>query len=374
MDRNINRSRPPAEDVDHPDHRVDFHLSPGDIQAVRFGVSPGHELAHAVRILLRPAQHPLQWGWLRQVRDQVPREPLALLAQVIGADGYIPDFLTTDARWDLTPADELAALLAAPIPGILIDLDKRIARSSGAHRAALQRMREEPERTRALVARAWERVWDAVLDPVWPQLERILRADIAVRARTITTDGIARMAGGLHRTVQWSDGAVRVQLRRHSEDVDCRGSGLVLVPSVMSSWGCMVVTEPPAQPTVFYPARGVTAGWARDSAELEGALGALLGPVRSGILLRAHLARTTSQVAADAGIAVSTASHHLTVLRDAGLVASTREGNRMLHLRTPLGEALVGGEALTGEPDHPRASRPRAPSRRARRSRPTPAT
>jgi hypothetical protein len=332
----------PVEGVDHPDHRVDFHLSPGDIQAVRFGISPGHELTHAVRILLRPGQHPLQWGWLRQVRDRVPREPLALLAQVIGADGYMPDFLTADARWDMTPADELAALTAAPIPGVVVDLGKRIVRSTGTTRAALVLMREDPVRTRALVARAWSQVWDAVLAPMWPQLERMLRADIAVRARTATSDGLARMAGGLHRTVQWSDGAVRVQLRRHSEDVDCRGSGLVLVPSVMSSWGCMVITEPPAQPTVFYPARGVTAGWARDSAELEESLGALLGPVRSGILLRAHIARTTSQVAADAGIAVSTASHHLTVLRGAGLVTSSREGNRMLHLRTPLGEALVG--------------------------------
>lgn len=339
MNRNIGG---PIEDVDHPDHHVDFRLSPGDLQAVRFGISPGHELTHAVRILLRPAQHPLQWGWLRQVRDRVPREPLALLAQVVGADGYMPDFLTADARWDMTPADELAALRAAPLPGILLDLNKRIARSTGAQRAALEAMRDHPARTRALIAQAWERVWDAVLASVWPQLERMLRADIAVRARTVTSDGLARMAGNLHRTVQWSDGAVRVQLRRHSEDVDCRGSGLVLVPSVMSSWGCMVITESPAQPTLFYPARGVTAGWARDSADLARSLGALLGPVRSDILLRAHTARTTSQVAADAGVAVSTASHHLTVLRGAGLVASAREGNRMLHLRTPLGEALVG--------------------------------
>ncbi|MGB3374595.1 MAG: transcriptional regulator, partial [Microbacterium sp.] len=200
MHRNSDGMRAPIEGLDHPDHRVDFRLSPGDIQAVRFGISPGHELTHAVRILLRPEQHPLQWGWLRQVRDRVPREPLALLAQVIGADGYMPDFLTADARWDMTPADELAALVAAPIPGILVDLNKRIARSSGTLRAELQQMREDPTRTRTLVAHAWEQVWDAVLAPVWTQLERMLRADIAVRARAITTDGLAGMAGGLHRT------------------------------------------------------------------------------------------------------------------------------------------------------------------------------
>src|SRR5690606_11021174 len=123
---------------------------------------------------------------------------------------------------------------------------------------------------------------------------------------------------------------------------DCRGSGLVLVPSVMSSWGCMVLTEPPAQPTLFYPARGVTAGWARDATETADALGAMLGPARAGLLLDARITCTPSQVARETGIALSTASHHLTILRDAGLIASERDGARMLHLRTPLGEAMGG--------------------------------
>lgn len=332
----------PREGVEHPDHRVEFHLSPGDIQAVRFGISPGHELAHAVRVLLRPEQHPLQWGWLRAVRDRLPRAEFGLLASVIGDDGYLPDFLTAAARWDMTPDAELAALREAPLGPMRVDFGKMVLRSAGARQEALLSMQRQPARARSMIADAWSAVWDAALAPVWPQLERLLRADIAVRARTIATAGIAGMAGDLHPQVTWGAGAVRVSLRRHSEQVDCRGSGLVLVPSVMSSWGCMVLTEPPAQPTLFYPARGVTAAWARGATEIADALGALLGPARAGILLDAGTARTTSQVARDAGIATSTASHHLTVLRDAGLIGSERDGARMLHLRTPLGEAMVG--------------------------------
>ncbi|MGF2950157.1 ArsR/SmtB family transcription factor [Microbacterium alcoholitolerans] len=337
MTRNI-----PLEGVEHPDHRVKFRLSPGDIQAVRFGISPGHEMVHAVRAMLRPAQHPLQWGWLRQARERVPAEPFRLLADVIGADGYLPDFLTATPRWDLTPEEELLALRTAAVAGMRVDFGKMVLRSTGERRAALRRMQGHPEHARALIAEAWERVWDALLAPLWPQLERILRADVAVRSRTSATEGIGRMASGIHPSVSWSDDAVRVSLRRHSEDVDCRGSGLVLVPSVMGSAGCMVLTEPPAQPTLFYPAHGVTAGWAGDTADTASALAALMGGARAEILLAAHVARTTSQVAADAGIAVSTASHHLGVLRASGLVTSTRDGARMLHLRTPLGEAVVG--------------------------------
>lgn len=330
------------EGVEWEHHRVDFHLSPGDIQAVRFGISPGHELAHAVRVLLRPEQYPLAWGWLKNVRDRLPGDAFGVLAHVIGADGYMPDFVTTTARWDLGPDDELAALREAPLAGMRVDLGKMVVRSSGRRQEALRRMQDDPARARAMIADAWAEVWEAAMAPVWPQLERILRSDIAVRSRTIATEGLAAMASGIHPQVSWGDGSVRVRLRRHSEDVDCRGGGLVLVPSVMSSWGCMVITEPPAQPTLFYPARGVTAGWAADAEDLVRALEALIGPVRAGILLTAHVPRTTSRVAAEAGIAVSTASHHLTVLRDAGLIVSTRDGARMMHLRAPLGEALVG--------------------------------
>ena len=95
-------------------------------------------------------------------------------------------------------------------------------------------------------------------------------------------------------------------------------------------------------PTLFYPAHGVTATWARDASDATAALGALLGPARARILLEAHEPRTTSQIARDTAVALSTASHHLTVLRNSGLITSVRDGARMLHTRTPVGEALVG--------------------------------
>ncbi len=321
---------------------MDFRLAPNDISAIRFGISPGHELSHAVRVLQRPADQPLQWGWLRAVRDRVPREAFELMVVIIGADGYFPDFLTTTPSWDMDPAAEAARLRAVRPELLRADLTKMLARSTGRRHEAIMRMYEHPIRARGMIADAWTELWEALLAPVWPQLDRILRADIAVRARRIATDGIAAMAGALHESVTWHDEAMRVRMRLHSEVVDCRGSGLVLVPSVMSSHRCAVLTEPPAQPTLFYPAQGVTATWARDAAEASRSLGALLSPMRAQILLTAHDPRTTSQVAADCGLAVSTASHHLAVLRHSGLIASERAGARVMHVRTPLGEALVG--------------------------------
>lgn len=321
---------------------MDFRLAPDDISAIRFGVSPGHELCHAVRVVLRPHEHPLQWGWVRTVSDRVPRESFDLLALVIGEDGYFPDFFTTTPTWDVTPEDEAARLREVPAELMRADLAKMVLRSTGARQRAIVRMREQPERARELIADAWLEVWAALLAPVWGQLERLLRADIAVRARRVATGGVASVVGGLNRSVEWHGDAVRVAMRRHREVLDCRGSGLVLVPSVMGA-RCSVLTEPPAQPTLFYPAQGVTETWTRDAAEASRALAALIGPARAGILLAAHAPRTTSQVAADHGLAISTASHHLAVLRRAGLMQSARDGARVMHVRSPLGEAIVGG-------------------------------
>ncbi|MGN6272941.1 MAG: DUF5937 family protein [Protaetiibacter sp.] len=320
---------------------VRFRLAADDLNAVRFGVSPGHELCHAIRVLQQPEQHPLQWGWLRAVRTRVPRDAFELLALLIRRSGYFPDFLTAPPSWDTTPEDEAARLREISDEMFVTDMTKVIARSTGAARSAVQRLLERPDRTRAVIADAWLAMWEAVLAPVWPQLERVLRSDIAIRSRTMATRGMGAMASELHDQVTWEASSVVVELEAFSLDLDCRGSGLVLVPSVMGR-RCTVITDAPSLPTIFYPA-GLTATWARDLGAAEDALSALLGPTRAAILLTGHDARTTSRVASEAGIAISTASHHLGVLADAGLIRSDRDGSRVLHVRTPLGEALIAG-------------------------------
>ena len=172
---------------------------------------------------------------------------------------------------------------------------------------------------------------------------RLLRADIAVRARRSSDAGLAEMASTLHSTVSWSDEVVRVQMRFHEEVVHCDGTGLVLAPSLMMpNRGCSVLTERPAQPTIFYPAHGVSESWHHDRSAALDALTALLGQARARLVLELQQPLSTSECAELTGLAVSTASHHLTVLRDAGLVDSRRTGVRVLHTRTPLGEALAG--------------------------------
>jgi DNA-binding transcriptional ArsR family regulator len=326
-------------------NRVRFRIRAADVSAIRFGVSPGHELCHAVRVLLDPSSHPLQWGWLRAVRGSLPRRSFEYLATVIGREGYFPDFLTAAPFWDMTPEEEAERLRRVPPEAVRADLTKVLARSRGRRHALVADMFAHPERTRALVSDAWTAVWEAALAPHWPQIRRLLGADIDLRVRRMGAGGVAAMVGTLHESVGWHRDAIEVGMRRHDEDVACEGSGVVLTPSVMSAPHCSVLTEPPVQPTLFYPVHGLSASWTREGTAAAQALEELLGSGRARVLLALDGPRSMSEVAGDCAMAVSTASHHLSILRRSGLVEGRREGTRVMHARTPLGEALVSGGA-----------------------------
>lgn len=319
---------------------VEFRLTPGDISAIRFGVSPGMELAGAVRTLVDPGRHPLHWGWVRAVRDQVPARAFALLGTLIRSDGYLPDFLTSTPGWELTPEAELERLAATDLDGVRRDLAKVLERSSGRGRELVADLAEDPARTRAAVAEAWEQTWTALMAPHWPALLRLLRADIGTRSRRISEHGLAAMVDTLHDQVAWDGDAVLITLRAHGEVVDCTGTGLMLVPSGFLR-SCAAVTELPAHPMLFYPAHGVSETWSRSGSDGAAALAALLGEGRARVLGSLAEPLSTSETAQACGLAVSTASHHLAVLREAGLVDSRRTARMVVHVRTPIGDAVV---------------------------------
>ena len=321
---------------------VTFRLAPDDLSAIRFAISAGHELVHAVRVMANPQLHPLQWGWLQRARDLVPRDDFPLLRLVVGDDGYIPDFFTVTPGWDTAPETEIDRFAGHDPALVAADLRKRVERSTGSQRRVLEAMTVDPVRARAVIAAAWRSFWAATMAAYWPRIERLLRADIGVRAQRMSQSGTGEMIATLHEAVTWSADSVQVRLHRHEEILDCSGSGLVLVPSVMAR-GCAVLTAPPAQPTLFYSAHGVCADWTTRAVERTDALCALLGEGRARTLLAVEQPRSTTEVARTCGLALSTTSHHLAILSASGLVDGRRVGARVLHARTALGEALVTG-------------------------------
>lgn len=102
-----------------------------------------------------------------------------------------------------------------------------------------------------------------------------------------------------------------------------------------------MIVDQPCQPTLVYNARGTATLGLRGPARAPDALGRLLGTNRAALLDALSIPGTTTGLAGRFGWAASTVSAHLTVLKDAGLLTSRRDGYRVRYRRTPLGEALV---------------------------------
>lgn len=133
---------------------------------------------------------------------------------------------------------------------------------------------------------------------------------------------------------------LEVDAWQHGE-VRLGGHGLILVPSPFAGPRPRVLIAPDRPALVVYPVAPPAAPAARRSP--ADPLVALFGRTRSAVLLQAARPgrHTTSTIAREVGISVSSSSEHLSALRAAGLVASRRDGGAIVHRATALCRELV---------------------------------
>src|SRR4051794_18622272 len=214
---------------------------------------------------------------------------------------------------------------------------------------------EDLARTRFAISPMWEVVqmgrlcdtleeyWRIALEPCWLRVRSLLDSDIGHRARCLTDGGPVSLFEGLYRTVSWHGDRLAVD-QDYDETMALQGRGIVLVPSAFCWERTMVITTPPWQPTLVYPARGVAMLWAPGEAAPEG-LASLVGRTRAELLVALDAPRSTTELAERLEVTPGGASQHLSVLRGAGLVSGNRDGRSVLYVRTPLADRLVAGEA-----------------------------
>ena len=130
-------------------------------------------------------------------------------------------------------------------------------------------------------------------------------------------------------------------------ELQLEGRGLSLVPSVFTGKLPNLIhdpTQPSATPRLLLPASDerVRAGGLWDGPRSNGAaLAALVGRNRAAVLGAVAGGCTTTELAGKVGISIAAASQHASVLRDAGLITSCRQGGAVLHALTPLGADLI---------------------------------
>lgn len=198
----------------------------------------------------------------------------------------------------------------------------------------------------------------SAVEPYWPRILSRLQAEQAGHARTLAEHGAEAMLAGLPPGFRWRPPVLAVGQGALTGTVELGGRGLLLVPSVFCRTGPATYTsevDPQAPPVLFVPViRSVTDAAALLTTPeygLDKALAALLGRTRAHALDAIGRGPcTTGQLAERISASVPTASEQATVLRQAGLVATTRHGSAVRHTLTPLGSALLEGRHFQAPP------------------------
>jgi DNA-binding transcriptional ArsR family regulator len=267
------------------------------------------------------------------------RPAMSLLRGLVPPSGNFPDFLTPyhlvktiDAGCEAvacTGRARLAADLAATFAGRPAPPWARLL--ARGDRGLL-----------AEVVRAVRTGHDLIVAPHWDEVRPVVAADRARRSRQLVSCGPDELLPSLPGVLGWDGQVLRT---RYPEDrtVDLAGRGLMLLPSYFC-WGNPITwIDPELPPVLVYQAHGSVVRGDAD-VEVPARLVSLLGRTRAeclGLLLTPH---TTSELAQRLGTSVGTASKQATVLRAAGLIASTRRGGAVVHNTTSLGIALLIGE------------------------------
>jgi DNA-binding transcriptional ArsR family regulator len=316
--------------------RIRIQLPGAELARVRFAISPVYETVMALAALIRPGVHAVHLPWVRWAGPRLSTvEHLPLLRALVGRDGFKPGFLMPAPTSRLPDMDEELRTVRSTSPADARDDTARLTS------ALAREFHADPRAGLPLVAAALRQCYDLVVAPHWDRMVRLLDADIAARARALAAGGFERLFTDLHDDVVWTGEELVVHPRQSpSTTVSVRGHGLVLCPSVFCWPRVTASTNPPTVGTLRYPARGVATLWEAVEPAPE-ALATLIGRTRAAILMRLATPQTTGGLAAGLGITAGAVSQHLTVLRDAGLVATHREGRTTLHLRTERANTLV---------------------------------
>jgi hypothetical protein len=311
---------------------IELGMGPQDVLHLRFAVSPLWETLAAVRAVSVGPMPQVMQPWRRLVDP--PLTPLLTAVQA-GAT-YTPDFLTPPPRaGERSVEDEIALVAETPLAVVRDEL-RRCRLSGGRLLPALS-----PGRARDQLVSEMRRAWAQLLQPHWPRLHRVLATDVDHRSRRLVTGGLAALLADLHPAVAFQDGTLRVR-GPVKERRELQGEGVVLMPSLFGTGRPLVILDPPYQPTLIYPARGVATAFTRPVAPAD-ALVRLLGQGRAEVLAGLDDPAGTGELAIQLVRSDSTVSEHLHVLRSAGLVDVTRHGKASRWSRTELGNALVAG-------------------------------
>ncbi|MFI6767870.1 ArsR/SmtB family transcription factor [Streptomyces sp. NPDC050355] len=262
-----------------------------------------------------------------------------LLAPLVPTRGYFPDFLTP-AEGLLGMTDALAALRETPAARLHDELG-RLSSTTRPLPAWIRAMADGETRALGRLAGVLQRYYEAAVAPYWARVQGRIEADRAARGRALLDGGADRLLASLPPMMRWRPPVLEADYPVDRE-LHLNGRGLLLLPSYFCRRTPVTFHNPDLTPVLVYPVEHQSPRLTPIAAQ-ERSLGRLVGQTRSAILQGIGVGCTTSELARRADVSLASASQHATVLRDAGLLTTLRQGNAVLHTLTPLGAALLRG-------------------------------
>ncbi|MCK7627993.1 winged helix-turn-helix domain-containing protein [Streptomyces sp. RS10V-4] len=270
-----------------------------------------------------------------------------LLAPLVPSRGYFPDFLTP-AEGLLGMGEALAAVRETPAERLHAELG-RLALAEGRPLPGWIRALADGE-TRSLgrLAGILQSYHDAAVAPYWHRVRSRIEADRAARGRALLDGGTDRLLASLPPMMRWRPPVLEADYPV-DRDLHLGGRGLLLLPSYFCRRTPVTFHNPDLTPVLVYPVEHPVPRLT-PPVPADRSLGRLVGQTRSAILHGIGVGCTTSELARRVDVSPASASQHATVLRDAGLLSTLRQGNAVLHTLTPLGAALLRGGAQSDGP------------------------
>jgi DNA-binding transcriptional ArsR family regulator len=337
-----------------------LEVTPADLAGVRVGpaLGPFAETLLALGVVRSPRTPLRLHGWWEAIAPSVtgPERALASylwLSASVGLDLFTalpptatvsegraaladaaPDVLATEADTWAHTRDHARRLGLLPRPG-------------PTDRLALAALRDGHGASRDALISTIAAFHRSGLADYWPAVDDQLAREQARLTEQLSSGGVQALVRSMGPAVRWNESSIDFQLVGVTDACVNRrslgGRGLVVTPSFFALEPATYWPADADQPVLLIVPVALidraslphTAGTPQPGAEL-------LGRTRAAILEAvARGPRSTSELGAELGIAVSGASQHAAVLREAGLITSTRDGGRVLHATTELGETLL---------------------------------
>jgi DNA-binding transcriptional ArsR family regulator len=321
---------------------IHYRFGRDDLLRTRFAIAPLMELVGAFYVLRRPDRYVVHRPWLEWAAPRTRDLDLALFDAAAPFGGpYWPVFISPPPREPhATIEAELRRVRETPPEQVVAEIRQRYRDRLP---AAARPFVDDPAAALGELVRQMRALWDAALAPRWTTISALLEAELTARARSLVAEGSRAAFADLHPTVSWDAGCLSVHpAGKAPADVDLAGRGLLLIPSAFTWPAGWPRTDPPWDPALVYPPRGIGDIWEPAGADDE-ALESLIGRRRARILRELDRPAATLDLAGRMRVSAGGINDHLSVLRRAGLVTRRREGRRVVYARTLAGDALSRG-------------------------------